>query len=259
MINTEENKFKAVKEAIRVLGSKNKKITSKQIAEYINKRYPLLRLTQDTVVRNKTFGALLKLYNEKFSSWSQCLSKIKKININVEFVDEFPRVNIRDVILVKKQYANDLEKLKTDFIDIFKELNQVKISRSFHNQSTFNRFESTLNRKELNTYESLFAFIKEETICSQIREFNMLRFASFLKFFLYWLKDKGVLLWSVKSGEYINVLSQSDYVNEFFTSDVGKKLFEYKIKNQHFQIRPNIEIFLYTSIDNINDYTEKDM
>ena len=259
MENTEENKLKAVKEAIKILGKKETKITSKQISKYINKTYPLLKITDDTIIRNRKFGTLLKEYNDKFSLWFKCISKIKKINIDVEIVEELPRINTRDVILVKKQYENDLEKLKIEFISIFKNLQQIKINRSSHNQSTFNRFETTLKRKELDSYNSLFAFIKEETTCSQIREFSMLRFASFIKFFLYWLKDKGVLLWSVKPEQYINILSQSDYVDEFFTSDVGKKLFEYKTKNQHFQIRPNIEIFLYTSITNINDFTEDDM
>jgi len=259
MKNTEENKTKAVKEAIKILGGKEERLTSAKIARYINDKYPLLKLTSDTIIRNSYLGIFLKEYNDKFSLWFKCLSKIKKINIEVEFVNEFPRINTKDVILVKRQFENNLEQLKLEFIDIFKESQKEKISRSQHNKSTFKRFESTLNKKELNTYASLFAFGKEDTVCSQIREFSMLRFASFVKFFLYWLKDKGVLLWSVKSGEYINTLSQSNYVNEFFVSDVGVKLFEYKIKNQHFQIRPNIEIFLYTSIADISDFTEDDM
>jgi hypothetical protein len=182
----------------------------------------------------------------------------KEIKVEIEFLDELPRVNTREVVLIKKQYENDLIVLKNEFIDIFTTECQ-KINRNFGAKIKLSKFTDVLNNTELNTYNSLFAFTRENTICSELRELSTFRFSSFVKYFLYWLKDKGVLLWNADCGNNINIMSLPDYVQTFFVSDVGRKIFEYKYKNKHFMVRPNVEIFLYVSISDILDFSEADM
>lgn len=249
------DRLKAMEEAIKHLEEKHLRVTSKSISDYILKQYPEMKISHYIVTKDDLLKERLEKYNSKTNKWSTCLSLAKKEIVDLEYVSELPRINKSSKILVLKHYKDRIENLQEEFLLYF--YDNTEYINQQRNKSIIKKFE--VNFYKINSFEWMFGILKETTVCSTVREASMLRFTSFIRLFLYWLKDNGVLLWNIKTKEYVRQINEAKDLTKFFQKNIIKDMFDYNAKNSNFVPRMALEIYLITSINNTSDVTEKDM
>lgn len=242
-------------EAIKHLEEKHLRVTSKSISDYISRKYPEIKISHHIVIKDDLLKERLEKYNSKNNKWSTCLSLAKKEVINLEYVSELPRINKSNRILVLKDYKYKIEDLQEEFLLYFYE--NTKYLNQQRNKSIIKKFE--INFYKINSFEWMFGVLKEVTVCSEVREYSMLSFTSFIRLFLYWLKNKGVLLWNIKTKEYVRQINEAKDLSSFFQKKIIIDMFDYNTKNNNFVPRMALEIYLIISIDDTMDITETDM
>lgn len=249
------DRLKAMEEAIKHLEEKHLRVTSKSLSDYISKKYTDMKISYYIVQKDELLKERLEKYNSKNNKWSTCLSLAQKETIDLEYVSELPRINKSNKTLILKDYKDKIENLQKEFLFYF--YDNTEYLNQQRNRNIIKKFQQ--NFYEINSFEWMFGILKETTVCSQVREASMLRFTSFIRLFLYWLKDKGVLLWNIKTKEYISQISEAKDLPRFFQKNIIIDMFDYNTKNNNFVPRMALEIYLITSIYNTRDITEDDM
>lgn len=249
------DRLKAMEEAVINLEENGLKVTSKSISAYISNKYPDMKISYHIIQKDEILKTRLEKYNSKNNKWSTCLLLAKKEIVNLEYVSELPRINKSNKILVIKNYRDKIESLQEEFLLYF--YDKTKYLNQQRNKNIIKKFEIIFYK--INTFEWLFGILKETIVCSKLRENSMLRFSSFIRLFLYWLKDKGILLWNIKTKEYITQINEANDLPNFFQNNIVIDMFEYNMKNHNFVPRMALEIYLITSINDTKDITETDM
>jgi len=140
-------------------------------------------------------------------------------------------------VLVKKEHKECLELFKSQFLKLF--FNKSGIKESQNNRKSLDKFLIYFSR--IDNLSWFFGVIKEKEVMPSLRENQMMRFTSFIRLFLYWLKDQGIILWPANTGDYILSVSDAANVRQFFTQPITSDLFEYKQKKTTFVPRIAIQ------------------
>jgi integrase len=254
-MNYKIKRLEAMNEAIKFLEENNKEVIAKNIANYISTHYPDIRISYHIVTKDEILGERLREYNSKHSRWHKCLELAKSEDVAVEYVSKLPRINIENKILVLEEYKDQLKNLQKEFVVYF--YKHKTYNPKSGSEKVLKNFEQ--NFYKINSFKWLFGILKEKTICSNLREYSMLRFTSFVRLFLYWLKDREVLLWSINIGDYITRTGEATNYKIFFQKNIIRDMFNYNQKNKNFLPRTALGIYLFISINETLDVSEQDI
>lgn len=251
-----EKRVHLMNEAISYLESKNQKIIALTISNYIKINFPNMPISEAIILKDSALQKNLKNFNLINNKWNSCLVESKKILTDIRYVDSFPLINMEKIILVKYEYKHSIETLKSNFLSFFiKNINNPL--ENTDTKRTIAKFKKYFFK--ITTFNHIFSLLKEKKHCNSLREYSMIRFSTFIRLFLYWLKDKEVLLWSLEMTTHISAIGETKYIKNFFKNPIIQEMFIYKGKNKNFTLNSGIKVFLFTSFKSIEAIRETDL
>jgi len=251
-------RVEAVTEAIKLLDAKGKRVNSRTVAYAANEIRPESKLTFHLIQHHEHLRGPIRDYNDKESNLRKCLEASKSISVPLQIAASFPKFNQSKNVLVKEKLVNDFDGYREKFIKDFSNstYGQKVMSNARVKGPFILMFEA---HRELENIEHCFSILGSQEFCVKVRTSSAMSFQSYIRLFLYWLKDKGLMLWPFFPEDYFLKVGELYAADEFINAPFFADIMAYKEKDKRFIAKSALFLYLSVNVKAIEQISEEEL